>query len=551
MTRRDVIIVASVSCIFGLGSPEDYRDMTAQLAAGETVERNEFLSKLVAIHYERNAVELRRGTFRVMGDVVEVFPAYEEFAYRVEFFDDDVERISEIDPLTGEAIGELERLFIYPARHYVMPGERIENAATSIEKELAERLEQLNAEAKLLEAQRLAARTRYDLEMMTEVGYCPGIENYSRHLSGRPPGSRPFTLVDYFSDDFLLVIDESHVTMPQLRGMHAGDYSRKTTLVEHGFRLPSALDNRPMRIDEFLEKVNQCVFVSATPAPLELEMSGGCVVEQIIRPTGLVDPLVRVESAEGQVAHLLGEIKKRVRSKERVLVTAMTKRLAEELARYIGEEDFACKYLHSEIDVIERVEILRDLRKGDFDVLVGVNLLREGLDLPEVSLVAILDADKEGFLRSETSLVQTIGRTARNVNAEVILYADRVTDSMKRAIDETQRRRALQEQYNKEHGITPQTIKKEIRAGIEEIVRARRMAEAVASPDEQEAVTRETVRALEREMLEAAEALEFERAADLRDEIHKLKRLLRSRGKISRGELVASKRTGPFKKKRR
>jgi len=551
MSRRDVIIVASVSCIYGLGSPEDYRDMTAQLARGEAVERNEFLAKLVAVQYERNAVELRRGTFRVMGDVVEVFPAYEEFAYRVEFFGDEVERISEIDPLTGEVIGELERLFIYPARHYVMPPERIENAVASIEKELGERLAELNAAAKLLEAQRLAARTRYDLEMMLEVGYCPGIENYSRHLSGRPPGSRPFTLVDYFPDDFLLFIDESHVTLPQLRGMYAGDRSRKATLVEHGFRLPSALDNRPMRIDEFLAKINQCIFVSATPAPLELEMSAGRVIEQLIRPTGLVDPIVRVESAQGQVAHLLGEIRKRVRSKERVLVTTMTKRLAEELARYISEEDFACKYLHSEIDAIERVEILRDLRKGDFDVLVGVNLLREGLDLPEVSLVAILDADKEGFLRSETSLIQTIGRTARNVNAEVILYADRITESMKRAIDETRRRRKLQEKYNAEHGITPQTIKKEIRAGIEEIVRARRIADAVASSDDDEAVTLETIRTLEREMLEAAEALEFERAADLRDEIHELKRLLRSRGKISRGEFVASRRRRSFKRKRR
>ena len=551
MTRRDVIIVASVSCIYGLGSPEDYRDMTAQLEAGQAAERDEFLSRLVAIHYERNAIELRRGTFRAMGDVVEVFPAYEEFAYRVEFFGDTVERISVIDPLTGEALDQVPGLFIYPAKHYVMPGDRVQRAIQTIEEELGARLDELRRDAKLLEAQRLEARTRYDIEMFQEMGYCSGIENYSRHLSGRPPGSRPDVLLDYFPDDFLLFIDESHVTLPQIRGMYAGDQSRKGTLVEHGFRLPSALDNRPMRQDEFMARVNQCVFVSATPNSEELELAGGRVVEQIIRPTGLVDPAVRVESAADQVPHLLGEIRKRVEVKERVLVTTLTKRLAEELARYIDGEGFACKYLHCELDAIERVEILRDLRKGDFDVLVGVNLLREGLDLPEVSLVAILDADKEGFLRSETSLVQTIGRTARNVNAEVILYADRETDSMKRAMEETSRRRVLQDQYNQEHNITPQTIRKEIRAGIEEIVRARRYAESLASSDEDEAVTRETINELEHEMLEAAEGLEFEQAAEIRDRIRDLKKKLRSRGKISRGEMVASRRNWPGGRKRK
>ena len=551
MTRKDVIIVASVSCIYGLGSPEDYKDMTAFLKKGQPGERDDFLARLVAIHYERNSVELRRGTFRAMGDVVEVYPAHEEFAYRVEFFGDSVDHINVIDPLTGQSLDEVDAVYIYPAKHNVMPPDRIERAVSSIEEELADRLKMLRQEGKLLEAQRLEARTRYDIEMMQEVGYCSGIENYSRHLAGRPPGSRPYSLFDYFPEDFLLFIDESHATLPQIHGMYAGDRSRKETLVEHGFRLPSALDNRPMNFEEFREKVRQCVFVSATPAPEELELTGGRVVEQIIRPTGLIDPVVRVVSARGQVEHLIGEVRKRVQAKERVLVTTLTKRLAEELSRYIGAEGFACKYLHSEIDAIERVEILRDLRKGDFDVLVGVNLLREGLDLPEVSMVAILDADKEGFLRSETSLIQTIGRTARNVNAEVMLYADKVTDSMKRAIDETNRRREIQKKYNVEHNITPQTIRKGILAGIEEIVRARKYVERLAGGDEDEAITVEAIHEMEREMLEAADTLEFERAAELRDRIRDLKKRLRSRGKITRGELSASRRPAILTRHRR
>jgi len=519
MSRDDVIIVASVSCIYGLGSPEDYEQMMLPLSAGQRIERDEILRRLVNLQYERNDYELARGKFRVRGDVLEVYPAYEEFAYRIEMFGDEIVMLVSINPLTGETISEDERLTIYPAKHYVLPEGKIVRALVTIEAELGERLEEFRSQGKLLEAQRLEAGTRYDMEMLKELGYCPGIENYSRHLAGRPPGSRPYTLIDYFPKDFLSIVDESHVTLPQLHGMYNGDRSRKETLVEHGFRLPSALDNRPLKFEEWEAVINQVVFVSATPGPYELEKCKGEVAEQIIRPTGLVDPFVRVESAGGQVEHLLGEIRKRARMGDRVLVTTLTKRLAEELSEYIREEGIRCRYLHSEIETIERVEILRDLRMGKFDCLVGINLLREGLDLPEVSLVAILDADKEGFLRSETSLIQTIGRTARNVNAEVILYADEVTSSMRRAIDETNRRREIQLAFNKEHGITPETIRKEIRKGIEAEITSRRLVYSAVGRSEEQYIGQDALKELEEEMYQAAERLDFEEAARLRDRI--------------------------------
>jgi excinuclease ABC subunit B len=522
MTRDDVIIVASVSCIYGLGSPEDYQKMMVPVRVGDRVERDHLLLRFVEIQYTRNDVDFSRGTFRVRGDVVQVFPAYEQFAYEVQLLGDEVEHIRAVHPVTQEVLREEQSITIYPAKHFVAPDDRIESACQGIERELEARLAQLREQGKLLEAQRLEARTRYDLELLREIGYCPGVENYSRHLSGRGPGERPYTLIDYFPKDYLLFVDESHVTVPQVRGMYEGDRSRKLTLVEHGFRLPSALDNRPMRFEEWETCIRQGIFVSATPGPYELELTGGEVVEQLIRPTGLVDPLIRVESARGQVEHLAGEIRRRVERSERVLVTTLTKRLAEELSSYFREQGLRCQYLHSEIDTIERVQILRDLRLGKFDVLVGVNLLREGLDLPEVSLVAILDADKEGFLRSETSLIQTIGRTARNVNAEVILYADTVTDSMRRAIGETNRRRERQLVHNREHGITPETIRKEIRDGIEAEVSRRQYARDVVHEDEKEYVSSEYVRELEEEMYEAAGRLDFEEAARHRDLILKL-----------------------------
>jgi len=519
VSREDVIIIASVSCIYGLGSPEDYQEMTLTVGKGQSIDRDEALLKLVKIQYDRNDVVFKRGTFRVRGDVVEVFPAYEEFGYRIELFGDEVDRISAIDPLTGKTLSEEDAITVYPAKHFVMPEERIKSAIDRIDEELTERLELLRKQGKFLEAQRLEARTRYDMEMMQEVGYCPGIENYSRPLSGRPPGSRPFTLIDYFPDDFLLIVDESHVTIPQVRGMYNGDYSRKRTLVDHGFRLPSALDNRPMMFDEFEEKTQHTIFVSATPGPYELEKVEGEVVEQIIRPTGLVDPKISVQPARGQVEHLIGMVTERVEKKERSLVTTLTKRLAEDLSTFIDEAGVKTAYLHSEIDTIERVEILKKLRLGTYDCVVGVNLLREGLDLPEVSLVAILDADKEGFLRSETSLVQTIGRTARNVNAEVILYADHMTGSMQRAIDETNRRREIQLKYNAEHGITPQTIRKAIRAGIETEVAARKVVRDVTHMSESQRADMEFIRELEEDMRHAADELDFEEAARLRDQI--------------------------------
>src|SRR5947199_3096678 len=453
VSRRDVLLVASVSCIFGLGSPESYKTSVLPIRVGVQTDRDEMLRKLIDLQYSRNDIDFKRATFRVRGDVVELHPSYEEFAYRIEFFGDEITSIDAINPLTGELLKSEEQVFIYPAVHYVMPEDRVESAVKSIREELEIRVMQLRGEGKLLEAQRLLARTKYDIEMILEVGFCSGIENYSRHLDGRKPGDKPYTLIDYFPKNYLLIIDESHVTIPQLKAMYNGDRQRKEVLVEHGFRLPSALDNRPLRYEEFEQMWNQVIFVSATPGPIELEKTGGEVVEQVIRPTGLVDPVIEVRPAQGQVPLLLQEIRKRAEKGERVLVTTLTKRLAEDLSAYIQEAGIRGRYLHSEIQTLERVEILNDLRRGDFDVLVGINLLREGLDLPEVSLVAILDADKAGFLRSETSLIQTIGRAARNVNSKVILYADTVTPAMKKAMEETERRRETQLKFNEAHCI--------------------------------------------------------------------------------------------------
>ncbi len=524
-TREDVIIIASVSCIFGLGSPEDYKASVVAVRAGDVADRNELLGRFADLQYSRNDIDFQRGTFRVRGDVVELYPSYETFAVRFEFFGDRVEKISYINPVSAKLLAEEQQVFIYPAQHYIMPADRIASAVESIKAELDQRLAQFREQGKLLEAQRLQARTMYDIEMLQEVGYCSGIENYSRHLSGLPPGARPYTLIDYFPSDFLLFIDESHVTLPQLRAMWAGDRSRKSVLIEHGFRLPSALDNRPLRFEEFNQMWNRVIFVSATPGPFEMEKCSNEVVEQIIRPTGLVDPQIFVYPARTQVEHLLGEIEKRVAAKQRVLVTTMTKKTAEDLSNYIKKKGFKCTYLHSEIETLERVEILRDLRTGKFDVLVGINLLREGLDLPEVSAVAILDADKEGFLRSETSLIQTIGRTARNVDATVFLYADVVTASMQKAIDETNRRRKIQIKYNQDHNITPQTIKKEIRKSLAEMVKARQTAREAVRFNETEYEKTELANQIESEMLEAAGALDFEKAALLRDQLSELRDL--------------------------
>jgi len=553
VSRRDVIIVASVSSIYGLGSPADYREMMVGLRIGQVVERDEMLARLVDIQYERNDVVLEPGKFRVRGDCVEVFPSYEQLAFRIELWGDEVEQLSLVNPTSGEVISRQEELYVYPAKHFVMPEDRIAAAVDDIKAELDERLEQFRAEGKLLEAQRLSARTRFDIEMLQEVGYCPGIENYSRPLSGRSPGSPPDTLFSFFPDDFLLFVDESHVTVPQIRGMYHGDHNRKVTLVEHGFRLPSALDNRPLKFDEWEGRINQVIYVSATPGPYELEKTGGQMVEQVIRPTGLLDPIIEIAPASGQVPHLLGQIRRRAAAGERVLVTTLTKRLAEDLADYFTKQGVRCKWLHSELDAFERVELLRDLRQGHFDVLVGVNLLREGLDLPEVSLVAILDADKEGFLRSETSLMQTIGRSARNVNATVILYADTVTDSMQRAVEETRRRRSMQEQYNREHGITPETIRKGIRAGIEAEAAAHAASNAaVGRADDALYITEEYLSELETEMLAAAEALEFERAAALRDRIQQMRASVGSRAdQVEIQHATRSARGRRRKKKRR
>ena len=520
--RNDVIIVASVSCIYGLGSPEEYREMVVSIRKGMELERNQLLRKLVDIQYQRNDVNFTRGTFRVRGDVVEIFPASRDGqCIRVEFFGDEIDRIREIDALTGEVLSEREHVAVFPASHFVTREEKMKLAIENIEKELAEQLEVLRADDKLLEAQRLEQRTNYDLEMMREMGFCSGIENYSRHLTLREAGATPYTLLDYFPDDFLLVVDESHVTLPQVRGMYNGDQARKNVLVEHGFRLPSALDNRPLKFEEFEQKVGQAIYVSATPGPYEIEHTPK-MVEQIIRPTGLLDPPIEVRPIEGQINDLIDEINERVARNERVLITTLTKKMSEDLTTYLKELGMKVEYLHSEVKTLDRIEIIRELRRGTHDVLVGINLLREGLDIPEVSLVAILDADKEGFLRSERSLIQTIGRAARNANGQVIMYADKMTDSMTKAISETERRRKIQIAYNEAHNITPTTISKK----IPDIIRATQVAENEQSYAMRKVYTKKErqklIETLTKEMKEAALALDYERAAQLRDTILEL-----------------------------
>ena len=522
VSRPDVVIVASVSCIYGLGSPADYKRMMVYLKKGDVIERDKLLFKLIDIQYDRNDTAFERGRFRVRGDVVEVWPAAEEFGLRIELFGDEIDALAIINPLTGDTIQAKDELYIYPAKHFVTPEERIKSAVEGIQQELDTQLALFRSQGKLLEAQRLSARCRFDIEMLMETGHCPGIENYARWFSGKKPGEPPYTLLDFFPKDMFLVVDESHATLPQVRAMFAGDHSRKTTLVEHGFRLPSALDNRPLRFDEWEKRLGNVLYMSATPADYELEAAGGEIVEQVVRPTGLVDPVILVRPARGQVADLMVEIKKRTERKERTLVTALTKRLAEDLANYFRDAGIRTKWLHSELDAIERVQVLRELRQGAFDALVGVNLLREGLDLPEVSLVAIFDADKEGFLRSARSLIQTIGRAARNVNAEVILYADKMTESMQKAIDETSRRREVQLAYNLEHGITPRSVVSAIESGIEDVIEARKMVSEIAGKGD-DYVTEEYLEALQSEMLKAAKELDFERAAALRDQIAELK----------------------------
>jgi excinuclease ABC subunit B len=536
LTRRDTIVVASVSCIYGLGSPEEYAERILHLVRGSEHDQRAILRRLVEMQYERNDANLIRGKFRVRGDTIEVHPAYEEHAVRIELFGDEIERITTVDPLTGEQLGQPDEMVIFPATHYVAGDERMKRALVGIEAELQERLAWFEAEGRLLEAQRLRMRTSYDLEMLAEVGVCAGIENYSRHIDGRQAGEPPHTLLDFFPKDYLLVIDESHQTVPQLHGQYEGDHSRKETLIEHGFRLPSAADNRPLRFDEFYERVNQCLFLSATPSPYEIQQSTQ-VVEQIVRPTGLVDPEVIVKPTKGQIDDLISQIRDRTDKGDRVLVTTLTKKMAEDLTDYLVEMGLRVRYLHSNIDTIQRIEIIRDLRLGEFDVLVGINLLREGLDLPEVSLVAILDADKEGFLRGETSLIQTIGRAARNVDGQVIMYADRVTDSMQRAISETHRRRSVQQAYNEEHGIDPQTVRKAVTdilvllgtrdesspvPGRDRRSRRRDRARSDLAELPHEELAR-LISTLEEEMREAAADLRFEYAAKLRDEISDLR----------------------------
>ena len=527
LTRRDVLIVASVSCIYGLGDPEDYFNLVAQVKVGEVRNRRQLVRQLVDMHYERNDMDLSRGKFRIRGDTLEIVPAYEDAAVRVQFFGDDIERIVQVDPLTGEVLAELTEIAIYPANHFVTSKDKLDAAVIDIGLELEERLVELRAEGKILEAARLESRTHYDLEMLQETGFCSGVENYSRHLSRRAAGSSPWTLLDYFPEDYLMFVDESHMTLPQVRGMYHGDMSRKKTLVDFGFRLPSAMDNRPLNFEEYESHVNQVIYVSATPAPFELQRSSA-TVEQVIRPTGLLDPTLEVKPTEGQIDDLLEQIKLRVERSERILVTTLTKRMAEELADYLSEMGIRNNYLHSDIQTLDRIEILRDLRLGVFDVVVGINLLREGLDLPEVSLVAILDADKEGYLRSNTSLIQTIGRAARHSSGHVIMYADRITDSMQKSIDETSRRRTIQDAFNKAHGIEPKSIQKEVHditEGIKGISESKTRYE-VARKEMTRSDMFKVVKDLEVQMKESAKNLQFEKAAQFRDEIYELRRLL-------------------------
>lgn len=543
MTRRDVIVVASVSCIYGLGSPDAFKQMMIPLGVGDRVDREDLLHRLVEIQYARNDVAFARGTFRVRGDVIEIRPAYEEEALRVELFADEVEALAVTDPTSGRVLRRPDRITLYPARHFVTPEPLLKKAVVDIRNELTDRVIELREQGKLLEAQRLESRTLYDLEMLQEMGFCPGVENYARHLSGRKPGERPLTLIDYFQGDFLTIIDESHVTVPQLNGMYNGDRSRKLTLVEHGFRLPSALDNRPLRFEEFVELVKSCIFVSATPSDYELSQTGGEIVEQVIRPTGLVDPQIIIRPARGQVDDLVEEIRRRTEKSERVLVTTLTKRMAEELTDYLESLNVRVRYLHSDIDALERVEILRGLRLGEFDVLVGINLLREGLDLPEVSLVAVCDADKEGFLRSETSLIQTAGRAARHVSGQVIFYADQMTDSMRRAIHETNRRRERQLAYNEEHGVVPRGIVK----SLEEVRLTTSVADAkrVDGADlivDGDVPVSDLARMLEEEMLREAQALNFEKAASLRDRLEEVQLQLAMERGSRRGKRKAGGR---------
>jgi excinuclease ABC subunit B len=546
MWRRDVIIVASVSCLYGLGSPADYLEMMVKLERGDEIERRELLTKLAQIQYMRNDTAFERGTFRVRGDVVDIWPACEQLGLRVELEFDRIAKISEFNPASGELVADHQRAYVYPAKHFVLPEGTIEKALSGVDAELTMQLDYMKGQGKLLEAQRLESRTRYDMELMEQVGYCPGIENYSRHLSGREPGSRPYCLFDYFPDDYLLFIDESHATVPQIRAMHRGDQARKGTLVEHGFRLPSALDNRPLTFEEWEELAGQTVFISATPGPYELEKCAGAITELVVRPTGLIDPPIEIRPAENQVADVVAEIKRRVVAKQRVLVTTLTKRSAERVAGFLDEQGLRSKYLHSEIDAFDRVEILRDLRKGEFDALVGVNLLREGLDLPEVALVAVLDADREGFLRSATSLIQTIGRTARNVDGRVILYADRITGAISKTLEETSRRREKQREYNREHGIIPQTIRSRIKPGIVEILEARKVTEDAAIFGSEDAAARaEKIARLEEEMYRLAEELRFEEAARLRDRIMEVKGPLKHALEAGRGRQQARARKGP------
>ncbi|CEO26950.1 excinuclease ABC subunit UvrB [Paraclostridium sordellii] len=527
LERRDCIIISSVSCIYGLGDPEDYKELMVSIRPGMEKDRDEIIKRLIEIQYERNDVNFTRGTFRVRGDILEIFPANtDERAIRIEFFGDEIDRITEIDYLTGKIVGLRNHVVIFPASHYVTTQERIDKAIVEIEDELKERIDYFKDNDKLIEAQRIDQRTRYDIEMLKEIGFCQGIENYSRHITGRNPGEKPYTLMDFFPDDYLIIVDESHVTVPQVRGMYAGDRSRKTSLIDNGFRLPSAYDNRPLNFSEFEENINQILFVTATPGPYEIEHST-TIAEQIIRPTGLLDPIIEVRPITNQIDDLVGEINSVIKKGERVLVTTLTKKMSEDLTDYLKEIGIKVKYLHSDIDTLERVEIIRDLRLGKFDVLVGINLLREGLDIPEVSLVTILDADKEGFLRSETSLIQTIGRAARNANGKVIMYADKITRSMQSAIDETKRRREIQMHYNIEHGITPKTIEKGIRKGIEATVVADEEAIYGNVNETDEASIKESIENLQEEMMEAAQNLQFERAAELRDKIKELEEKLK------------------------